>query len=357
MDLLEKFLLKFNTPSSAIKTNFFRLLSLGQKAWLGIREALIALSKSEKDKNMRLIIEDLIKQVNQWLTLGDALENHDYFFSLEEREMVKSSELMGNLPATLDRIALDLEQYETIKRKIKSAMTYPVILITVTIVAVIVLLVKVIPTIVGLFPSQDDLPAITKLMLSVSDFVKAHWYALGIGGFSIVAGHKLLLAYVPPYKIFLDWLQIKIPVLQEVVKVFHMYRFSKNFGDFYKSWVSPVVSLTHIGNIFTNFFYKRKVWEVKKNLEWWFSLGESLDWSDLFDPLLIQIIEVGEKTGNIDTVLEKAALFYKEQLDVKIGILMQFIEPILMMLIATVIGSVVGAIFLPMADLLNVLGG
>lgn len=72
---------------------------------------------------------------------------------------------------------------------------------------------------------------------------------------------------------------------------------------------------------------------------------------------MIQIIEVGEKTGNIDTVLEKAALFYKEQLDVKIGILMQFIEPILMMLIATVIGSVVGAIFLPMADLLNVLGG
>lgn len=146
-----------------------------------------------------------------------------------------------------------------------------------------------------------------------------------------------------------------MPVVSKLVRTFYMYRFSKNFTDFYKAWVSPVIALDHIGAIFANFFYKRKIREVKKNLESWFSLSESLEWSTLFDPLLTQIIDVGETTGNVDEVLSRSAEFYKDQLEVDIASLMQLIEPALMMMVAVIIGSIVASIFLPMADLLRVL--
>lgn len=357
MNWFEKTYTNLQKPWLGVKTNFFRLLSLGQKAGLGMRDALVALQNSEKNTVMRAIIEDLIQQINQGITLGQAMQNHAYFFSLEEREMIGSAELIGALPDTLDRVAIDLEEYQAIVRKIKGAMTYPIMLMSITVIAVIVLLRFVIPTIVGLFPSADDLPNITKLMLSASDFIGQYWYVLLFSVIGIVITHKVLLKRVLPYKIFWDGIFLKIPVLSDMIKTFHMYRFSKNFADFYKAWLSPVIALDHIGAIFKNFFYKRKVREIKKNIEWWFSLSESLDGSQLFDPLLIQIIDVGETTGNIDVVLSRASGFYKDQLDVRITQLMKFIEPIMMMFIATIIGGIVWSIFLPMADLLKVMGG
>ncbi len=117
-----------------------------------------------------------------------------------------------------------------------------------------------------------------------------------------------------------------------------------------------MIALDHIGSVFNNFFYKRKVREIKKNIEGWFSLSESLEGSDLFDSLLIQIIDVWETTGNIDAVLAKSATFYKDQLDVSITQMMSFIEPIMMMFVAAIIGTVVASIFLPMATLLEGIG-
>lgn len=158
MNWFEKMYTNLQKPSMDTKTNFFRLLSLGQRAGLGMRESLIALQNSEKNAAMRAIIQDIIEQINQGVTLGKALQNHDYFFSIEEREMISSAEVIGKLPSTLDTIALDLEQNQKVNRKIKGAMTYPIILLIITVIAVIVLLRFVIPTIVGLFPSQDKLP-------------------------------------------------------------------------------------------------------------------------------------------------------------------------------------------------------
>ena len=110
-----------------------------------------------------------------------------------------------------------------------------------------------------------------------------------------------------------------------------------------------------MGNTFTNFFYKKKVLEIKENLNAGFSFAESMEWSSLFDPILVQIVHVGEDTGNITEVLKKMADFYRDMLQTKIDILMSLIEPLLMALIAVVIWVIVGSIFLPMAELVNVI--
>ncbi|NOZ44334.1 MAG: hypothetical protein GXP45_04290 [bacterium] len=187
-DFFEKLIIKLNAPSLKEKTNFFRLLAVAQKAGLSIRDSLISIAKAEKNKGFVVIINDLIRQLTQGQTLAKAMENHDYFFNLDEIALIKSAETMGNMPEMLEEISNELENFQKIKQRIKKAITYPIILIVISILAVIVLLLAVIvllifvmPTIVGMFPSQESLPAITQFMLKMSNFIKYARPFLGIG--------------------------------------------------------------------------------------------------------------------------------------------------------------------------------
>ena len=225
-----------------------------------------------------------------------------------------------------------------------------------TVIAVAVLLIKVIPTIVTMFPDPSALPDITKIMIAASDFMIANWYYVFGGIAGIFALYFLLYNFVLMFKIFIDKLMVVIPVVKNVTKTFYMYRFSKLLSDFYRAGVSPVDALSQMANIFENYHFKKKMVDMRSDLEKGFGFAESLEGSDLFDSILVQIILVGEETGNIGDVLAKMAVFYREQLEYKIDALTSAIEPILMAFIAVVIGSVVGSIFLPLSDLVNVLG-
>ena len=161
--------------------------------------------------------------------------------------------------------------------------------------------------------------------------------------------------YVFGFKQFVDKVFITVPPISGVVETFYMYRFSNLLSQLYGWWIGPVASLTLIENVFTNYYYKKKTMEIQNDLKSWFTFWESMDGSDLFDPILVQIIHVGEETGNMAEVLQRIANFYRELLQTKIDILMAFIEPFLMAFIAVVIGIIVGSIFIPMAELVNVL--
>ena len=352
----EKFVIKkFFAPKLKQKTNFFRLLALAQRSWLWLRDALFSIKNSETNKWLIMIIQDLIDQLTQWYTLSQAMENHDYFFKEEEIALVKSSETMGNLPEILDEIAVELENSERINGKIKKAMTYPIVLIVFACIAVVILLIYVIPVIVGMFPDQAKLPSLTKFMMGASGFLQNTWALIVLIMIGIVFLYRFLYKYILAFKIFIDNLMVTIPAVSGVVRVYYMYKFSKLLSQLYNAWVSPIVSLKLMSNTFTNFFYKKKALEIKENLNAGFSFAESMEWSSLFDPILVQIIHVGEETGNVTEVLKKMADFYRDMLQTKIDILMSLIEPILMALIAIVIGMIVGSIFLPMAELVNVI--
>ncbi len=352
----EKFIIKkFFAPKLKQKTNFFRLLALAQRSGLGLRDALYSIRNSETNKWLIMIIQDLIDQLTQWYTLSQSMENHDYFFKEEEIALVRSAEAMGNLPEILDEIAIELEKSERINGKIKKAMAYPIVLIVFAVVAVTILLIYVIPTIVTLFPNQESLPNLTKFMMWASNFLQRTRFLLFLLIIGIVLLYRFLYKYTLTFKIFIDKLMVTIPAISGVVKTYYMYRFSKLLSQLYNAWVSPIISLKLIGNTFTNFFYRKKVIEIKENLNAGFSFAESMEGSSLFDPILVQIIHVGEETGNITEVLKKMADFYSDMLQTKIDILMDLIQPILMALIAVVVGIIVGSIFLPMAELVNVI--
>lgn len=356
VDAFQKFITrKFYAPKLKNKTNFFRLLALAQRAWLGIRDSLFSIKKSEVNKWLKLIIEDMILQLTRGLKLSQTMEIHDYFFHPDEIALVQSAETMGNLPEVLQELADQLENTQKTNQKIKRAATYPAILVVFSIVAVIVLLIFVIPTIVSMFPSPESLPNLTKFMLGASTFLKNTRYILLVIAIGMVILYNFLYKYTLGFKMAIDKMMIILPAISGVTKTFYMYRFTRLLGELYGAGISPVLALQLISDSFTNFFYKKKAIEIKSNLKAWFSFAESMEWSSLFDPILIQIIHVGEDTGNIWEISRKMADFYHDLLQNKIDILMNFLEPILMALIAVVVGVIVWSIFLPMAELVNVI--
>jgi type IV pilus assembly protein PilC len=352
-----KFSASFSVPSLAVKTNFFRLLSVGQRVWLWLRESLVSLSKSEHNTVMKNIVDDMIAQINQWINLADAMKKHNYLFLSTEIELVRAAQGMGNIPEVLEEISNELENYNKIQWKIKGALMYPATLLVFSAIATAILLVKVIPTIVELFPDKDKLPEITKMTLMFSDFMINWWYVIALLVWWSIVTFQVLYKYFLPCKIFVDGWLLKIPVLWDAIKTFYMYRFSKLLWDFLHAGVNQIDAMTQIANIFDNFFYKKKAEDIKSDLGAWFTFVDTIEWSDLFDPILIQIIVVGEQTGNLSSILKNMATFYKEQLMQKISIVMSFIEPILMVFVAVIIWSIVSSIFLPLADLVNVIGG
>ncbi len=349
-------LIKLQMPWMSNKVVFFRLMAISQKAWLWMRETIILLIKSEKHSWMRRILEDILSQVNQWLSFYTAMRQHNYFFSMEEIELIKSSETMWNMPETLQNIATELENLQKIKSKMKNAMIYPMVVLFIACIAVYILLVHVMPSIVKMFPNKETLPWITKFMLWMSEFLQTQWYLIPTLIIWTVVWYVFLYRNVKQFKSFIDSMILKLPVISIVSRYFNLYRFSKLLWDFYEAWVSPVAALIQISEILDNVHYKNKMLDIKKDIEMWLWFTESMEWSYLFDPLLVQIIWVWENVWNIWEVLQKMAWFYREELDNKIEWLTKLLEPLMMAFVAIIVWTIVASVFLPMGDLIWTIG-
>lgn len=342
----------FNKPGLNDKVNFFRLMSVSQWAWLGVRDAILAIRESEKNPVMQFILDDLVDSISKGDSLAEGMANHTYLFDPDEIALVRSAEITGNMVETLTSIYIEKENFHKINKKIKKAMTYPTILLVMSLIAVVVLLVYAIPSIISIFPNKDQLPSITKFVLSLSDWFQKYWFVAFSSITWIIVVWNFLYSKVDWFRKFIDQLLIKIPVAWNVIRNFYMYRFSKLMYQFYFSWLSPVVSLKLLKNIFSNFVYKRKIIQIRNDIMSWFSMYDSMQWSSLFDPILVQIVHVGEETGTIWEVLWKVSGFYEDELNDQIDVLMTLMEPLLIVFVAGIIWVLIAAIFLPMSSVL-----
>ena len=351
---LDSFVVSINKPSLDEKANFFRLLAVSQKAGLWVRDSLKSLQQWEKHKWMLLIIESLVEKITEWVSLAEAMESQPHFFKSDEIELIRSTEITGNMVQTLEEIADSLESSQEINAKVKKASMYPIMMIWLTVVAVIVLLIKVFPTIVDMYEGIE-LPGITQFMLNLSDYLKVNWYKLLIGVIAVVIAYNVAYNHRLLFKIWIDKLLILTPVVGNVVKLFYMSRFASLLAQFYEAWVSPIVSFKLLASIFDNFHYKRKMIEIRNSINAWFSIYDSLEWTDLLDPVLVQIINVWENTWALPTVLGRIAPFYASSLKNSIDWMMAVLEPVIMAFIACVVWVLLGAIYIPMADMVNVI--
>ena len=350
---LDLLIQSFSKPSLKHKVNFFRLLAVSQNAGLGIRESIASINKSETHKGFKDIMDELMVFLTSGGSLADAMSEHSYFFNSDEIELVRSAQVTGNMAQVLSQLADELENTQEISQKTKKAMTYPTMVLLMAIGAVIVILTTVLPQMITMYPNPDNLPGITKFMLGISDWIKLNWPFLAFGVIGVVGGFSFLYQKVILFRIFIDKLFISTPVIKDVVKTLYMYKFANLLSQFYEAGVSPVVSLKLLGNIFENFHYKQKMIDVRSDLESGFTLYDSLASSTLFDPILIQIINVGENTGSLTDVLRKMAIYYRNTYKNTIDVAMSMIEPLLMMFVAAIVGTIVASIFLPMASMME----
>ena len=350
---LDRIVIDINKPSLKEKANFFRLLSVSQKAWLWVRDSLKSLQEWEKNKWMLLIISNMMNKLTEWASLAEAMEGESYFFKSDEIELMRSTEITGNMSQILEEIADNLERSQEIESKVKKAAMYPIMMIWLTIIAVIVLLVKVFPTIIDMYWDPEQLPWITRFFLSASDYLQVGWYKILVWFVAVVVVYNVLYSNWLVFKMWMDKLLLKLPIVQNVVKLFYMSRFTLLLAQFYDAWVSPIISFKLLAGIFDNFHYKRKMIEIRNSIKAWFSIYDSLEWSELFDPVLIQIINVWENTWALPTVLNRISPFYANSLKNNIDALMAFLEPLMMAFIACIVWSLLWAIYLPMADMVN----
>ena len=350
---LDWIMIQINKPSLDAKANFFRLLAVSQKAGLWVRDSLKSLQQWEKNKGLLLIINDMIDKLTEWASLAEAMEAQSYFFNSDEIELIRSTEITGNMVQTLEEIAVNLESSQEINAKVKKASMYPIMMIGLTIVAVIILLIKVFPSIIDMYWDPEQLPWITKFMLRTSDYLQANWYKLLIWVIVIVVSYKVAYSRWLLFKIWIDKLLLLVPVVSGVVKLFYMSRFTSLLAQFYEAWVSPVISFKLLAWIFDNFHYKRKMVEIRNSINAWFSIYDSMEWTDLFDPILINIINVWENTWALPNVLKRISPFYEMTLKNNIDALMAVLEPLLMAFIAGIVWVLLWSIYLPMADMVN----
>lgn len=352
-DKLDSIMIEINKPSLNEKANFFRLLAVSQKAGLWVRDSLKSLQQWEKNKWLLLIINDMIDKLTEWASLAEAMETQSYFFKSDEIELIRSTEITWNMVQTLEEIADSLESSQEINAKVKKASMYPIMMIWLTIVAVIVLLIKVFPTIIDMYWDPEQLPWITKFMLWASEYLQANWYKLFIIVVVIVVAYNVMYSKWLLFKIWVDKLLLMMPVVKNVVRLFYMSRFTSLLAQFYEAWVSPVISFKLLASIFDNFHYKRKMVEIRNSINAWFSIYDSLEWSDLFDPILVQIINVWENTWALPNVLKRISPFYASTLKNNIDAMMAVLEPLIMAFIAWIVWILLWSIYLPMADMVN----
>lgn len=341
------------------KATFFNLLAVMLNAGLPLVKSLDSLAiQTQKNIRFSRIIFELGRSVEHGGSLSKAMRNYSDVFTTTELGMVEAGEVSGQLNNVLENLAKSAEKSYEIQSKVRGALLYPAF-VTLLLVAVIgVMFVYIIPKLKEFFTgAKQELPTLTKAVIALSDFMVAYWQLIGTT-FMLALLFFILWKKTDQGRRAVDGWKLKIPIIGGILKKILLGRFARNFSDLLSSAVAIISSLEISAHAIGNEVYKERILMSAEDLKQGIPLGESLKDNPLFPIMFVNIVEVGEKTAQLDTVTGKIADFYDEEVDTTIGSLSKIIEPILLVGIGLTVGLVVLAIMLPIIELtdLNSLG-
>lgn len=333
---------------------FTRQFSTMVAAGVPITRTLNTLGSQMENPSFKEVLAKVSHDVEGGTELADALGKHPEVFNDVYVNMVRAGEAAGILDDILKRLALQQEKAESIRKKVKSASTYPIILLGITILAFFGLMFFVIPQIgkvlTDLGGPDAELPAITQAMLGLSNFMLTYWYIV-IGGF---AGAIFGLRYyfkTPGGKSVLHHAVLRIPVLKDIVRKLAVARFARTYASLISAGVSVLEALRVTGNAVGNMAYQKQLLEAGEEIKNGRSLSAALSKGSLFPPVVPQMLAVGEETGQTDQVLIKVADFYEEEVDAMIEGLSSIIEPVMIVVMGGMVGLVAVSVMGPIASL------
>lgn len=322
-------------------------------AGLPMVQCLEILSQQMESKELRRVVGEIKESVQAGTTLSEALARHKKVFDDLFVNMVDAGEIGGALDVILTRLAIYREKADALTRKVKGALIYPAVVMTVAIGVTFIMLTHIVPIFAKMFSGLGaELPAPTQFILSLSAFIRNN----------ILTGIVLLILLIIAYKFYsktdkgrynIDWLKLRIPLIGDLIRKSAISRFSRTLGTLISSGVSILEALDITarasGNRVVHDAIKKSVLSIAEGE----TITQPLKQCGVFPPMVTQMISVGEKTGGLDEMLSKIADFYDEEVDAAVAALTSVIEPVIIVFMGVVIGGILIAMYLPMFDIIG----
>ena len=335
---------------------FTRQFSTMINAGLPLVQALDILATQSENQALKDTTKQVVFDVESGNTVADALRKHPNAFNELYVNMVAAGEAGGILDTILMRLAVFMEKNDALVRKVKGAMIYPGVIMSVAVIAITVLLVFVIPVFQNMFSSVNmALPLPTRIVIGASYFLKSYWWAVGAGLFGAATMFKRYYA-TSNGKLTIDRLMLKMPVLGDVLRKSAVSRFTRTLGTLISSGVSILDGLEITAKTAGNRVIQDAIMESRASIAGGETISAPLKKSQVFPPMVISMIAVGEQTGGLDEMLTKIADFYDEEVDAAVGGLLALMEPMMIVFLGVVVGGMVVSMYLPIFDMVNAAG-
>lgn len=348
------------THRGRIKTQdlivFSRQLATMVDSGITLVQCLSILGEQLEKSTLQPIILDVQRDIESGSSFNDAIAKHSSAFSELYVNMVKAGETSGKLDVILDRVATYLEKAAALQRKIRSALVYPAVVISMALIITAVLLIKVVPTFKNIFDTLGGtLPLPTQILITISDLMRQNFLFFLMGLFAI--GFLLKkYASTPKGRYQFDKNILKIPIIGELTKKIAVAKFSRTLATLARSGVPILNALDIVGKTAGNKIVEEGVRNVCASIKEGESIAEPLSKTKVFPPMVVRMISVGEQTGQLEKMLNKVAEFYEEQVDAAVSGLTSMIEPLVIAFLGIVIGGIVIALFLPIFKITELLG-
>jgi type IV pilus assembly protein PilC len=345
-------------PSKTL-TVFTRQLSTLISAGLPLLRSLRTLGKQEKDANLKKIMLGLSESVEGGTTFSEALTQHPKAFNKLYVNMVKAGELGGVLEIVLTRLAEFAEKSQRIKGKVTSAMVYPLVVLTIAVGIVTFLMLFIVPKFEEIFKDMlggRPLPFITQMVMDLSRFIQGNF--LLIAGAIVVAVFATRFAMtMPGFAAAVDSYKLKIPLFGDMLTKTSVARFSRTLGTLVSSGVPILQALNITRDTAGNLRVSKAVESIHDNVKEGESMVTPMEASGIFPPMVVSMVQVGEETGQLPDMLTKVADVFEEEVDNAVSGLTSLLEPVMIVLLALVVGTIVVALFLPLITIIQDLTG
>jgi type IV pilus assembly protein PilC len=356
----ESILAKLNQGkiTSSDVTLFTRQMATMMKAGVPLVQSFDIVADGLDNPKMRQLIKDIRSDVSSGNSFASAIRRHPDYFDDLFCNLVDSGEQSGALETMLERVATYKEKTESLRAKIKKAMTYPISVVCVAFAVSGLLLVKVVPQFEDVFAGFGaELPAFTQMVINLSEFVQAWWFAIlvGVGGIIAIIGqiYKRSEAFQRGF----DRAILKMPVVGDIINKSAVARFARTLSTTFAAGVPLVDALKSVSGATGNIVYAEAVDKIADEVSGGTQLAFAMRATGVWPSMVLQMVSIGEESGALDAMLDKAASYFEEQVDNAVDSLTDLMEPMIMSVLGVLVGGLIIAMYLPIFQLGSVVGG
>lgn len=330
---------------------FFRQMAILIEARVPIVQALTAINDQDKNQFFKMIIKEIINDIQDGLPFSDALKKKPEIFSNLSTNIIKSGETSGNLKQSVEYVADDIEKNYNLSRKITSAFIYPAVVLAVFFAIGFIFLAFIIPKLTQVTKNMEvDFPWYTKIVIVFSDFMAAYWWVVLLGIIGFLLG-IIFFINTKDGKILMDNLKIKIPIFGTIFRNIYITRFSENLAILLKGGIPIIRAVTLSSSVVNNSIYEKLFLKAAYELKAGGSINKVFQTSELIPPIVSQMIRVGEETGQLDLVLRHIATFYEQEVETSTKNLSTLLEPLIIIIIGIAVGFLVFSILMPIYNI------